>query len=149
LQGVLQCVDDQERYAISAMLQAKCTVLVIQLFLQNCAQPHDRKYICPIIKSIGHMYFHTSILISRRDMQGLITFDQNVPISKNFFLKRPTICFQNLTKIVKKKFSRVHIPHPLLTGLRPSPPPRWVLNVWPQWCWITKTVHFACTSSRK
>ena len=30
--------------------RAKCTVLVIQLFLQNCAQPHeDRAYVLPHI----------------------------------------------------------------------------------------------------
>jgi len=45
-------------------------------------------------------------------------------------------------KIVRKKKSRGCA---LITGLRLSPLPRWALNVWPQWCWITRTVQFART----
>ena len=48
------------------------------------------------------------------------------------------------TKILSVKtslLSRGCALHPLLTGLRPSPPSKWVLNVWPQWYWIIITVH--------
>ena len=65
------------------------------------------------------MFFYTSIFISRRDMQGPITFNHKLPFQK-FCLSRPRFFFQKLTKIVQKKIAGLHpallpyeaVPHP-------------------------------------
>ena len=71
---------------------------------------------------------------------SLLTWNSLFP--RILYLKTKNLC-RKLDKNLQKK-SRACTPHPLLTGgLRPSPPSRWVLNVWPQWCWLNWTVHFA------
>jgi len=90
---------------------------------------------------IGRMYFHTSIFISRQDVQGSITLKLKFPISKDSIFKDQEFILKNWQRSFQKK-SRGRAPHPLLTR-EAFPPPRWVLNVWPQWHLITRTVHFA------
>jgi len=93
---------------------------------------------------IERMYFHTSIFISQRDMQGPITLKLKFPIFKNSVFEDQKIVSKNWPKSSKKK-SRGCAPYPLLglAELCTSLPPRWVLYIWPQWCWITRSVHFA------
>jgi len=82
---------------------------------------------------IGRMYFHTSFFIF-----SILLF--------------PRI----LSFKTKNLFPKIDKNHPKkIAGLRPAPPPYQTaplpstqvgINVWPQWCWITMTVHFATHS---
>jgi len=47
---------------------------------------------------IGHMYFNTSFIISRRDIQGPITFNLKFPISNNFVFKNQEFVSKNYQK---------------------------------------------------
>jgi len=63
-------------------------------------------------------------------------------ISKNSVFQDKEIFSKKSTKNHQKKFA----------GLRPAPPSYGAVplqNVWPQWCWITKTVHFASKAQSK
>jgi len=76
---------------------------------------------------------------------GRITLNLKFPISRNSVLKDRQFVSKNSSKSSKKNRGAAPA-YPLLAGLRTSLPPRWVLNVWPQWCWITRTVHFALST---
>ena len=90
--------------------QAKCTVLAIQFFLQNCAQPHeDRTCVLP----------HMTLYLSTRHARSYHS-QPEICYFQEFCLWRPNICFQKLTKIVQKKIAGLHpallpyeaVPHP-------------------------------------
>jgi len=87
-----------------------------------------------------HRYYHRSILISWRDTHCAINLNLKSPISMDSVSEDQEFVFEN-----RSKKSQGCTPHLLLEGLRPFPPPRWVLNVWLQWCWMTRTVHLAYT----
>jgi len=110
---------------------SKCTVSVTKLFrvFQNCTQAHeDRTYVL--------LNINLYLLI----MPALpITY--SVYPKTQFCLSKLGFCLQIFTKKCPQKNSWGYTPHPLLIGLRSSHPPRWVLNLWLQWCLLTLTVH--------
>jgi len=60
--------------------------------------------------------------------------------------KIPSLQTRNLSSKMYKKRQKNNV------GLRPAPPfppPKRVLNVWPQWNWITITVHIALSMRKK
>ena len=105
--------------APSCNLQAKCTVLVIQLFLTNCVQAHDNK-----LEVLRHINLYLSTrrpqLIGHPGHAGSRFFE--IPYFQEFCLSRPRNFSKNRQKIIKKN-SRGCAPHPLLPGLHPSHPP--------------------------
>jgi len=76
---------------------------------------------------IGRMYFHTSIFISRRDMQGPITLNQKFLIFKNSVFKDQDF----VPRFDKHHCTQNRGAAPSTPSLRGcAPPPRWVLNGW-------------------
>ena len=89
---------------------AKCTVLVIQLFLTNCVQAHDNT-----LEVLRHIILYLS---TRRPQStghsghapaGFF----EIPYFQEFCLSRPRNISKNRQKIIQKKFA----------GLCPAPPP--------------------------
>jgi len=119
-------------------IKAKCTVLVIQIFLPQCAQPHENGL---------HILPHINLYLSMR--QGphphspshVRTCFLKFRISKNSVFQDQEFFSKNRPKNHQKNRGA----QPLNTRLYPSSPPRCVLNVRPQWYWITESVHIAVT----
>jgi len=73
---------------------------------------------------IGQMYFHTSIFISQRDIQGPTTLNQNYPITYNCVFKDQEFVSKNWQKSSKKNKNRGAAPcTPSLQGCAPSTHP--------------------------
>ena len=127
------------------MQEAKFTVKVIQLFLTNCVKAHD---------NCLEVLLHINLYLSTRRPR---TIGSHGHVNSQFFeiMYFQEFCHSRPEHFFQKKSTKNHqknlrgAPHPLLTGLGPSLLPRQVLNVWPQWCWITRTVHFARSPSRR
>ena len=96
----------------SSALWARCTVLVIQFFLQTAPSPIR----------IGRKYFHTAMFISRQDMQSPITLNLKFPISKNSVFKDQDLVSKIWQKSSKRKIAGLR-PASFLAGLCPSPHP--------------------------
>ena len=112
------------------------TVRVGKLLFRKCRQAHDNN-----LEVLQHIILYLSM---RRPQStgnpghaGAEFFE--IPYFQEFCLSRPRHFSKNRPKIIKK----ICGVHPLLTGLRPSHPPRWVLKVWLQWCLLTMTVCIA------
>ena len=80
------------------------------------------------------------IFVSRRDLQIPTTLNLKFPISKNSVLTDQIFVSKNWQKSSKKENAGLH-PAPSPYEVAPLP---LVLHVWPQWCWITRTIHFDC-----
>ena len=100
---------------------AKYTVLVIQLFLTNCVQAHDNN-----LEVLRHIILYLSTrrpqITGHPGHDGTRFFE--IPYFQEFCLSRPRIFFPKIDDKSFKKNSRGCAPHPLLTGLRLSHPPR-------------------------
>ena len=113
---------------LSLLLQlTKCTVPAIQLFLQNCAQPHeDKKYVLPHINSMILSHDETCKVLLLLTWNSV--FPRILSLTTNFF-------FPKIDKN-RPKTNRGAVPRtPYFWGSLLPGPPRWMLDVWPQWCW--------------
>ena len=70
---------------------------------------------------IGQIYFHTSIVISRQDMQDPVTLHLKFPISKNSVFKDQEFVFKIWQKSSKQKIAGLHSAPPPY-GAAPLPP---------------------------
>jgi len=85
--------------------QAKCTVLAIQFFLQNCAQPHeDRTYVLP----------HINLYLSTRHVRSYHSW----PEWHSLFSSTLSVKTKNLFPKIDKNCQTKKI-----AGLRPAPRP--------------------------
>ena len=94
-------------------------VLVIQLFLQNCAQPHeDETYV------LAHINLNWSLFLDETcKFPPLLTWNSLFP---RILCWQTKYLFLKIDKNRQKKKTRGCTPHPLLTRLRPSP-----------WCYMS------------
>jgi len=126
------------------MVRAKYTVRVSKLLLTNCVQI-AHKLRTDQLQYFGGTTTHHSLPLDETASNCWVSQSRNsqffeISCFQKFCPSRPGIFFPKLTKNHQKK-SRGCTPHHLLTVLRPSYPPRYLLNVWPQWCLLTLTVY--------
>jgi len=114
-------LDSPKLQASSRTLKAKCTVLVIQLFLTNCIQAHDN-----CLKVLLHINLYFSTRRPRTiGSTGHVNFQSfEIMCFQEFCLSRPGHFSKKSTKNHQKKICRATPGTPLLAGLRPSHPPR-------------------------
>jgi len=123
---------------------AKCRVRVGQLCLQDCAHP----------MITFKMYFHTSIFISPGDGHGIWVLTLTLKLTLKFLNSKKIVLKDEEFKFVSKNWPKIMMtfwgknrgaaPRNIaLRGCASHTHPRFVLNVWPQWCWPILTLHYA------